>query len=769
MINKIYFTFIFLISFSHSVFAQNFQISGVVSDSLTDELLIGVNVKIDEDQGFITDLNGSFKYDLPKGKHVLKFSFVGYKEKVMEIDLKKNTYLKLSLQEISSELDVVVVSASRFKQKLEEVTVSVDVINARIIENKNCVTLKDVLRNAPGVQITDGQLNIRAGSGWTYGAGSRVLVMIDDMPLLSADQGEVLFNMVPLENVEQVEIIKGASSALYGSSALNGIVNVRSKMPGLKPETHIGYFHGFWDTPKDTNFKWWGDSIRWKKGLNFTHLRKIGNLDLSVSGSHFNDMGFVKEGVNEQTRLAVNTRYNFKNLFIGLNVNYMHRSNGQFVMWASDTSAYTPYEGTMLINFGSRFYIDPSIVYLGEYSKHTLRSRILARNVYYDYQDSTLIKSLLTYNEYQHQYKKRNTSITSGAVATTFMGETGSYGGKLNGVNYSVYSQFDQTIGNFNISTGARYEIFDLDTINISRPVFRGGLNYELVEGLNFRTSYGQGFRFPSITEMFMEGEIGPINLYRNPNLQPESGWTSELGVKKSFTFSKWKGYVDLVGFVMEYNNMMEFTFGGWGPSTDPLFGLGFTAKNVGKTRISGFEFTFNGEGSINDKWGFGILSGFNLSNPISVYPDSVFSYNSTNTLGYTFNNTSSDTTGHFLKYRSRASARLDIELSYKKKFSIGFSYQYNSKMNNIDWIFVDDLFNDNSYLGGNGVDLGIVNSMEKYNKGYHLVDFRIRMKLLKSATLALMAENIFNQEYLIRPASFGSPRTFMAQMSVKF
>ena len=69
----------------------------------------------------------------------------------------------------------------------------------------------------------------------------------------------------------------------------------------------------------------------------------------------------------------------------------------------------------------------------------------------------------------------------------------------------------------------------------------------------------------------------------------------------------------------MEYNNMMEFTFGGWGPSTDPLFGLGFTAKNVGKTRISGFEFTFNGEGSINDKWGFGILSGFNLSNPISV------------------------------------------------------------------------------------------------------------------------------------------------------
>ena len=762
MINKLYLIFVFLICFS-SAYSQNFQISGVVQDSLNEELLIGVNIKIDDDKGSITDVNGNFKQDLPSGKHVLKFTFVGYKEKILEVDLQKNKFVNISMQEISSELDVVVVSASRFKQKLEEVTVSVDVINARIIENKNCITLSDVLRNAPGVQITDGQLNIRAGSGWSYGAGSRVLVMIDDMPLLSADQGEVLFNMVPLENVEQVEIIKGASSALYGSSALNGIVNVRSKMPGLKPETHISYFHGFWDAPKDTNFKWWGDSTRWKKGLNFTHLRKIKKLDLVVSGSHFNDMGFIKEGVNEQTRFVINTRYNFKNFIIGLNANYMHRSNGQFAMWSSDTTAYTPFEGTMLINFGSRFYIDPSIVYLGEFSKHTLRSRILSRSVYYDHQDSTLIKSLLTYSEYQHQYKKRNTSITSGVVATTFMGKAGSYGGSLQGINYSLYGQYDQKFGNFNISTGARYEIFDLDTTQISRPVFRGGINYELVEGLNLRASYGQGFRFPTITEMFMQGNLGPINLYNNPSLLPESGWTSEMGVKKSFIFSKWKGYIDLVGFVMEYNNMMEFTFGAWGPVTDQLGGLGLRSINVGKTRISGLEFTFNGEGSLSQNWGFGILSGFNLSNPVSVYPDSIFVYDRNN-LGYTFNNTSSDTTGHFLKYRSRTSARLDVELSYKKKISIGFSYQYNSKMNNIDGVFTSILFNSSLAF-----DLGINNSMEKYNTGYHLVDFRIRMKLLKSATLSLMVENLFNQEYLIRPANFGSPRTFMAQMSVKF
>ena len=755
---------LFLVFSSSYSQSSKIKISGSVIDSLSSELLYGVNLLVDDSIGVVTDLDGNFSLSVPSNSKKLRVSYVGYGTKIILLEEGTSQQLNIVLKESLNELDVVVVSASRFKQKLEEVTVSVDVINARIIESKNCVTLTDVLKNAPGVQITDGQLNIRSGSGWSYGAGSRVLVMIDGMPLLSADQGEVLFNMVPLENVEQVEIIKGASSALYGSSALNGIVNVRSKMPGAKPETHISYFHGFWDAPKNPNIKWWGDSTRWKKGLNFTHLRKIGKLDLSISGSHFNDMGFVKEGVNEQTRFAINTRYNFNKITLGLNANYMYRSNGQFVMWSSDSTAYTPLEGTTLVNFGSRFYIDPSIVFFGEYTKHTLRSRILSRNVYYDYEDSTLIKSLLTYNEYQHQFKKNNTSISSGLVATTFSGETGSYGGKLEGVNYSIYSQLDQKLGDFNISGGARYEIYDLDTIRISRPVFRGGLNYELFEGLNFRTSFGQGFRFPTITEMFMQGDIGPINLYRNPNLQPESGWTSELGVKKAFTFSKWKGYVDLVGFIMEYNNMMEFTFGAWGdPATNQLGGLGFRSINVGKTRISGFEFTFNGEGSINENWGFGVLSGFNLSNPVSVYPDSVFVYDRNN-MGYTFNNTSSDTNGYFLKYRSRVSARMDVEFSYKKRISIGVSYQFNSKMNNVDGVFTSAVFNSPI-----GYDLGINNSMEKYNRGYHLIDFRVRVKLLKSTTLALMAENLFNEEYLIRPANFGSPRTFMAQLKVDF
>jgi len=68
----------------------------------------------------------------------------------------------------------------------------------------------------------------QGGSGYSYGAGSRVLVLVDDLPLLSPDAGDVKWDYLPVENISQVEIIKGASSVLYGSSALNGIINVRT-------------------------------------------------------------------------------------------------------------------------------------------------------------------------------------------------------------------------------------------------------------------------------------------------------------------------------------------------------------------------------------------------------------------------------------------------------------------------------------------------------------------------------------------------------------
>jgi len=766
-----------------------FSLFGIVKDQVTNEPLIGVNLKVNNSKGTVTDFNGAYKLSLSSGSHKIMVSYIGYESKMIEVDISNNSEKDIFLTEESSELDVVVVSASKFEQKLEEVTVSVDVIGAKLIDSKNCVTLSDVIRNAPGVQLIDGQLNIRAGSGWSYGTGSRVLVMIDDMPVIAADRGDVDFNLIPMENIEQMEIIKGASSALYGSSALNGVVNIKTKMPSMEPKTTLRSFVGFWDNPADLRNKWWGDTTRLRSGLSLTHSRKIKNFNMVLSASHYNDRGYIQTVNNIQTRIAANTKLVYDNVTFGLNANYMQRESGLFTMWSSDTSAYIPLGGTDVPNSGSRFYIDPSVTFYNNFFKHTLRSRILRRNVLYT-NNNTYITSMLSFNEYQNQYQTDQTTITSGLTLTTLMGRTKSYGGQLNGLNMSGYAQLDHSFGKLNLSTGARYEYFDLDTIKVGKPVFRGGLNYELAKGLNIRSSFGQGFRFPTITELFMEGDIGPVNLYRNPNLRPESGWTAEIGLKKTLKIKDFKGYIDLVGFVMEYNDMMEFTMGIWGPASENLYGLGFSSKNVGKTRIPGVELTINGAGKVTDNVDIRILSGITYSYPYSVFPNNPYEYvnlqfntfqdsvfqnslanivlNGNNDSTYTFVNTSSDSTG-LLKYRNHFTMRLDFELIFKEKFTFGFSHQYSSRMANIDYAFVSDVFNTppSPYL--QTVDLGINRTLDQLNTGYHLFDIRLKYNVNETFTLGFLCENVFNSSYLIRPAYMGSPRTFMFQLKKEF
>ena len=103
---------------------------------------------------------------------------------------------------------------------------------------------------------------------------------------------------IPVENIAQIEVVKGASSALYGSSALNGIINVRTAYATSKPVTKFSAFYKTWNDPKDISKIWW-DSIQlnledstynqqsnnfsdqpYEFGFNFAHRQKFNKLDL---------------------------------------------------------------------------------------------------------------------------------------------------------------------------------------------------------------------------------------------------------------------------------------------------------------------------------------------------------------------------------------------------------------------------------------------------------------------------------------------------------
>ena len=209
-------------------------IKGKITDLHTDEALIGVNIILENGEGTSSDLNGEYTLNLKTNDNQnITYKYLGYEKAIMTVNATKEKIqnINVALSPSSEQLSTVVVSAGRFEQKIEEITVSMEVIKPSLIENKNTTDIQTVMDQIPGVNITDGQANIRGGSGWSYGAGTRVLVMVDDMPLISGDAGQVQWKLIATENINQVEVIKGASSALYGSSALNGVINIRTAFP----------------------------------------------------------------------------------------------------------------------------------------------------------------------------------------------------------------------------------------------------------------------------------------------------------------------------------------------------------------------------------------------------------------------------------------------------------------------------------------------------------------------------------------------------------
>lgn len=99
------------------------------------------------------------------------------------------------------------------------------------ILNMNAIRIDEVARKVSGLIIADGQANIRAGSGWAYGVGSQVMFIVDGQPILSPDRGDIKWSILPTEAIGQLEVLKGASSVLYGSSAMNGTIHLQTVKP----------------------------------------------------------------------------------------------------------------------------------------------------------------------------------------------------------------------------------------------------------------------------------------------------------------------------------------------------------------------------------------------------------------------------------------------------------------------------------------------------------------------------------------------------------
>ncbi|MEI8117079.1 MAG: TonB-dependent receptor [Flavobacteriia bacterium] len=763
---KNYFFAFFCILHFH-IFAQ---ITGVVFDKESQVVIPQVSVKSSENEKVETNANGTFTIPVAKLPVTLYFQKKGFE--LDSIRVQQREYVSISLSLRSQDVKTVVVTSGKRNQNIEEIPISIEILKPALIANKGFTNLEQAVNQSPGVFTMDGQVSIRGGGGYAYGAGSRVMLLWNGIPMLSPDVGDVKWNAVPMEQASQIEILKGASSVLYGSGALNGIIALTEKEAKPDGQLTMKYQSGIYGDPKRSSMTWW-DRNPTTHLLDVYYGKSKGRLGYTIGVNGLIDEGY-REG-NDEKRARINgSLYYFPKKYpkmkVGMSYQFQWQDKGVFILWKNDSMGYQALENTLSRQRAIRLNVDPYVKFIDKHdNKHYLRTRYYlvttgnSDKVY----DASFAE--MYYADYNIQKKIGNTNIISGFMNMTNKVTSYVFDNHLSN-NIALYEQVETKLKKLDLTAGLRLEYCQLDKSKPETqllifnkftspvyPIFRLGTHYAINKASHLRASFGQGIRFPSVAERYISASVGSVRIFRNPDLRAETGWNSEIGWKQILKLGKWMGMIDVAGFVNQYSNMTEFSFGVYKPDTmaflqtsnpnaiNYLYNwVGFQAQNAEKARIMGLEFSFNCSGTIGNVELVSLL-GYTYMNPISLNNDPIY------------RSSFSDTSTNMLKYRFNHLAKADIQATYKK-WSLGASMRYNSFMKNIDRAFE---------VGVLGTELlvGMQQYRQQFNKGVFVFDARISYELKKGIKLNFIANNFLNAEYLSRPGDVQAPRNFTLQL----
>jgi len=724
MLMKIILSITFILFISMSVKAQSGGFYGRVTDN-KGQALIGVNVIVEGTLlGVATDSKGNFRITgLKKGSYRLTFSMVGFSKRTTEIiDINRNDIeVNVTLIPTSYQYDQLVVSAGKYSQNLNEVAASTYIIDSKKFSQKNFQKLDDAFRYVPGVTMTLDQISIRGSSGYSRGAGTRVMVALDGIPIYTPDTGEIIWELVPVSEISKVEVIKGSASSLYGSSALGGIINIISKEITSNPITFLKLQGGIYSKPSHKEWEWTNKTLYFNS-QTISHSRSFGKLGFSASLSRLEDLSYRQN--EDQLRYSgyLKANYNISEFtslsFLGAGFT---RERSTFVFWQDLNNALSPPEEDL----GQSVKSDRSI--LGMNFNHIFNNKLtltIIPSVYLSYwKDESESKNKSNSTLYRSEFRVNYTPsekiiIVSGSefqynnISSTIFGNRSS-----NGIG--AYSQLDFKIINpLNLSFGLRYDynkLADLQSESSISPKI--GANYKIDNSTYLRTSLAKGFRSPSLAESFTSTTTSGITVKPNPNLKAEDSFSIETGIKHNFSNDL---TFDLALFNNEYFNMIE-------PGFDPKDGELFF-NNVTRARIQGLELN--------------TYSSF-LSQTLNV------------NIGYTYLWARDIDMNKNLKYRPKQSVVIGIDFA-KSFYELGLDFRYSSRVERIDDELVDlGLVPD----GDNRVETIVLDA----RLGVNLYTYKLPLRIF------INGNNLLNYNYVEMIGNIAPIRNFSMNLELIF
>ncbi|HTS87075.1 MAG TPA: TonB-dependent receptor [Gemmatimonadales bacterium] len=534
-----------------------------------------------------TDAKGFYRlFPVPVGPQVVKVAAIGFREATRSVQVNDGGKAdgSVSLTPTSVELPGIVVTASRAPEEQQESPASVSVISNKELVQRNVTTIDEALPFVPGVTFNNSDIAIRGSTGIANGVGSRVLLLLDGHPVLTGDGGEIDFEEIPLLDLERVEVVKGAYSALYGSNALGGVVNLITSPISETPSTLVRLHFGLYQVP--SRYKFTDDALT-SGGFGLQHSRQIGGVGVRFfigreSSDGYTDNNSISRWLlrTKLTSAADATHPWDAYVIFAREIDY------DFFGW-EESSPVNPF----LVDTASKGDNERAHKLLvGGSVTPLVRAHTLFRiSPYFNY--NTLQNVFKENNNYHDAAKVGGTMqlvITPAEGHTLTFGSDGGYTSITSNFlgGHSLYdgglfAQYDVRLADpLKLVAGTRVDYHDATggesetTIN---PKL--GVVVKATEHLSLRGSVGRGYRAPSAIEQFVNTTQFGFLVVPNPSLKGENAWSGELGL----TATHGRLWVDGSVFQSNYHDLISP-----GPAPGP-FGT-FQFQNIDRARIRGLD-----------------------------------------------------------------------------------------------------------------------------------------------------------------------------------
>lgn len=588
------------------------EIRGIVRDARTGEPLPGANIQIENTyRGTSTDRDGAFRLArLAPGAYVLRVTFIGYAAARLPVRVAAGEprVQQIRLQPGAIQMGEIVVTASKQSEEIERATTSVSVLTDRAAMRRNALRLDAVLESIPGVNLMAENVNIRNSTGYTRGLGSRILMLLDGVPIIMSDFGNMNWDIVPVTDIERVEVVKGPASAIYGSFALGGVMNILTKSPAPRGRLAVRTTAGIYDRPYYDSWKWTDRLLNFNR-TDISYSRQFGALGVKASVGRHESTGdrmnrhFQRWNVSSKLIWTPNNRTE-----LSAYGSYASDRRGEFV-WARLDQPYRV--EPEMEDF--RVRLDAFSFYLKYRQKLSERTELGARASYLRQLAGNQFRVEGDFKPAQGPGANVELStelaptyhLTTGLEYKYDFAEQRHFGRHFAYTLSPFAHNVWEPLPRLRLTYGARFDFYYLlpaprvqkQFVNLEpiiNPLPNGekeyylspqaGVSFELFDGSTLHAAFGSGIRIPSIAERFMRFTI-PLEFIGNPELRTEKSRSVEVGLRQRIGTPI---RIEVTAFTNMFRNLIE-----------PVYVAEFTRFfatliNIEKARIRGLEAALN-------------------------------------------------------------------------------------------------------------------------------------------------------------------------------